>query len=322
MQLPNEILEKAISIAENFSKKDLSRSFKEVSEKYRGEKYGKSLLNQEQEATAYALSRMPATYAAVSTAVTQMLLSIKEKIEIKTLIDIGAGTGAATLAIAQQISFDKIICLEREEAMINLGKNLLSASDKQVVREAEWKKQDIISKDLIEKSDVIVVSYMLNELDKTNCLQLVEKLWNQTNQILLIVDPGTPRDFENMIKIKEFLVEKGANIIAPCSREKGCDLPKGDWCHFLCRVERTKWQKEIKDASVPYEDEKFTYLAFSKQDIGKTDNRVIRPAINKTNFIKVKLCNNGKVEEFEITKKEKELYKKAKKIKVGDILID
>lgn len=318
MQLPNEILEKAIELAENFSKKQLSQSFKEVSEKYCGEKNGNSLLNQTNEATAYALSRMPATYGAVYSALTQTLNTIEKSIDVKTLLDIGAGTGAATLAIANQINLEKITCLEREEAMLNLGKTLLNASEEKVVREATWIKRDLIKEKTTEKADIVVISYMLNELEETKRLELVENLWNQTNQILLIVDPGTPKDFKNMMQIKNFLVDKGAKIIAPCSLEKGCTLPQDDWCHFLCRVERTKWQKDIKMATVPYEDEKFTYLAFSKEDIGKTKNRVIRPPVNKTNFIEVKLCEENGVSEKIYTKKEKDNYKKAKKIKVGD----
>jgi len=321
MQLPKEILEKAISLAENFSKKELSQKFKEVSERYRGEKIGKSLLNRDEEATAYALSRMPATYAAVFSAMLQTLATITKEIELKTLLDIGAGTGAATLAVAEQISVEKIICLEREDAMINLGKNLFSSSNKKVVQEAEWKKLDLMQDEVLETADIVVVSYMLNELDEMSRLQLVEKLWKQTNQILLIVEPGTPKDFQNMMRIKNFLIEKEAKIIAPCSQEKGCALPKEDWCHFLCRVERTKWQKDIKDASVPYEDEKFTYLAFSKQEIGKTNHRVIRPPVFKTNFIEVKMCEEDKIVERTITKKEKEFYKKAKKVRVGECLV-
>lgn len=322
MQLPNEILERAIAIAEKFSKKQLSQSFKEVSNKYCGEKNGNILLNQVEEAAAYSLSRMPATYGAVYNAFSQTLETIETQITLKTLLDVGAGTGAATLAIAEQINLDKITCLEREDAMLNLGKILLEASDKKEVREAIWIKQDLIKESITEtvkeKADIIVVSYMLNELEETKRLELVESLWNQTNQILLIVDPGTPKDFKNMMQIKNFLVDKGAKILAPCAQERGCSLPSDDWCHFLCRVERTKWQKDIKMATVPYEDEKFTYLAFSKEDIGKTKNRVIRQPLNKTNFIQLKLCEENGINEIIYTKKEKELYKKAKKIKVGE----
>ena len=322
MQLPNEILEKAIEIAEKFSKKQLSQSFKEVSNKYCAEKNGYSLLNQEEEAAAYSLSRMPATYGAVYNAFFQTLDTIERQVKLKTLLDVGAGTGAATLAIANQININKIICLEREDAMLNLGKILLEASDKKEIRDAIWIKQDLMKDSIMEtikeKADIIVVSYMLNELDETNRLKLVENLWNQTNQILLIVDPGTPKDFKNMMQIKRFLVNKGARVIAPCANERECSLPSNDWCHFLCRVERTKWQKDIKMATVPYEDEKFTYLAFSKEDIGRTKNRVIRPSINKTNFIQVKLCEENKVSEKIYTRKDKEMYKKAKKIKVGE----
>ena len=122
MNIPIPILEKVIKISENFETKKLTQKFKEVSDRYMGEKNGNRLLTEQDEAVAYSISRMPATFCAVSNAVSQMLNSVSEPIEIKSLIDIGAGTGAATLAIAEQIEFNQITCFERENAMIELRK--------------------------------------------------------------------------------------------------------------------------------------------------------------------------------------------------------
>lgn len=322
MKLPNEILEKIESLANEFERKELANTFQEVSKKYCGEKQGESLVTQRKETVAYAIARMPATYGAVFSTVSQFLtmLSEKEIGQLATLLDIGAGTGAASLAIDNQISLKEITCLEREDRMMALGKELFSISSQKEIREAIWKKRDVTNEEIAERADIVVVSYLLNEMSEENRFSFLEAIWRQTNQILILVDPGTPKDFQNMIKIKEFLVERGANVMAPCSCEKGCPLPEEDWCHFLCRVERTRLQKSVKKADVAYEDEKFTYLVVTKQKWGKTKCRVIRPIIATGNWVEAKVCENGKIAKKIITKKDKEKYKMAKKLKVGDCI--
>ena len=44
---------------------------------------------------------------------------------LKSLLDIGAGTGAATWAISNFIDFENITCLEKEKNMMAFGKNLM-----------------------------------------------------------------------------------------------------------------------------------------------------------------------------------------------------
>lgn len=322
MQLPNEILEKIENLAMEFQRKELADCFQEVSQKYCGKKHGESIVTQRKETIAYATARMPATYGAVSSVISQLMAKLsKNKLDsIHSLLDIGAGTGAATLAISNQILLEDITCLEREDKMIMLGKELFSISSQKEVREAVWKKRDIINKKITENADMVVVSYMLNEMPEEKKFLFLEEIWKHVNQILIIVDPGTPTDFKNIIQIKDFLVEKGANVIAPCSCEKGCPLPEEDWCHFLCRVERTKLQKSVKKADVPFEDEKFTYLVVTKEKLEETKCRVIRPPIITSNWIEVKVCKDGKIEKLVFTKKQKEEYKMAKKLKVGDCI--
>ena len=99
-----------------------------------------------------------------------------------------------------------------------------------------------------------------------------------------------------------------------------CSLPVDDWCHSIVRVERSKVHKFVKDADVPYEDEKFSYIAISREKINNSGARILRHPNISSGFIKVKLCNNGSIEEKTITKKEKDLFKKVKKLKCGDLI--
>ena len=72
---------------------------------------------------AYAATRMPATFGAVYAALFAALT--EADLSPKTLLDVGAGTGAACWAAAALCDFSRITCLERESAMKNLGQALM-----------------------------------------------------------------------------------------------------------------------------------------------------------------------------------------------------
>jgi len=143
-------------------------------------------------------------------------------------------------------------------------------------------------------------------------------MWEATNNLFVIIEPGTPSNFKQMKEIREYLLQKGANLIAPCPHAKACPVENNNWCHFTCRISRIKIHKNLKDAESPFEDEKFTYFVFSKNEKTMAKSRVLRHPIYRPKVVSLELCNNnGKIERLEISKSN-ENYKLARKIKCGD----
>ena len=141
--------------------------------------------------------------------------------------------------------------------------------------------------------------------------------------MLLIIEPGTPESFKKMKKIREYLITCGGNVIAPCIHNKKCELPENDWCQFTCRISRSKLHKVLKGGESPFEDEKFFYLAISKNKENSTRKefaRVLRHPKIESGKITLKLCDNDGIKEKMITKKSKELFKRARKIESGDLI--
>lgn len=314
MKIPYELEEKIEKELENVKLTDLKETAKKLSDRYMNEKRaGQSLLNKEMEALAYSIIRMPATFCAVNKALQETLKRYSP--EIKTMLDIGAGTGAGEWAVLSNIYVNQIICIEREDKMRKLGQKL--APDFENIN---WKSQDIVDENITDTADLVIVSYMINELQEARKEQVIENILSIFNKIVIFIEPGTPEGFNNIRKIQRMAIEKGLNILAPCTSQKECKLPQDDWCHSLVRVERNKIHKFVKDAEAPYEDEKFSYIAISKEKINNSGSRILRHPIISSGFIKMKLCTNGNIEEKTFTKKDKEIFKRAKKLKCGDFM--
>lgn len=318
MELPIELRSLIEEKLEESNIKELKNNSESISLKYR-EKSGKGnrLVTEEIEALAYAAVRMPATYSAVNTALKNIFEIYNP--EIESVLDVGAGTGAGTWAVRNFVDLNDSICLERENVMRNLGENLMQESEIDELRSVKWEKFDLVNSDIRYNADLVICSYVLNELNEADRRMALEKLWNATNKILLIIEPGTPQGFAEIKELRKILINKGGNIVAPCPNIEKCPMPENDWCHTTCRVARTKIHKMLKNGDVPYEDEKFSYIAVSKEKIEKGDfARVLRHPKIESGKITMQVCSIDGIEEKVITKKDKELFKIARKVGCGD----
>ncbi len=319
MEFPIELRVMSEKLVEGISGSEMLENARELSRRYMNESgNGMSLLNKDKEAAVYSIMRMPATFSAVAAALEQ-LCEVSDFVP-RSLLDAGAGTGAGSWAAISYFALDKITCLERESAMENIGRHFMERATDKALNEATWIHRDL-SDDLKDeyKSDLVIASYVLNEMSIDERLKAADKLWDNTEQMLLIVEPGTPVGYSNLKVIREHLIKRGAYIAAPCPHNDECNLEKGDWCHFSCRVQRSKIHKVAKNADAPYEDEKYSYVAFSRQPCNLVRNRIMRHPIAEKGRIRLTVCTDEKkVIEKTVTKSQGEQYRKAKKATCGD----
>lgn len=114
------------------------------------------------------------------------------------------------------------------------------------IQQAEWYSQDLINMEIEEKYDMVISSYVLNEMTGSAGKTVISKLWNCADKLLVIIEPGTPKGFDVIKYAREQLLNLGAHIVAPCPHEQECRIKSDDWCHFTCRVQRSKLHKLIK----------------------------------------------------------------------------
>ena len=310
MEFPAELREKINALTEREDLNTLRVSAARLSENYRAEsKDGKRGAVSRTDVLAYAAVRMSATFAAVSKAL-ELSLSRFDG-EINSILDVGAGTGAGAIAAARLTECENVTCIEREENMLALGRELCEC----VGASAVWEQRDI-SQGIPHSADLVICSYCLNELAEDKRKAVISELAKAAEKLLVIVEPGTPFSFEDMKRTRQLLLEKGLKIAAPCPHGNDCPLPRGDWCHFTSRAQRSRLHKLLKNADVPYEDEKFCFLAAAKESCTPCEARILRKPLIQSGRITLELCGADGIKTETVTKKSP-LFKAARKSESG-----
>ncbi|MDD6050910.1 MAG: small ribosomal subunit Rsm22 family protein [Clostridiales bacterium] len=294
---------------------DLLAAAQGISERYRKESgHGKSLLNREVEALAYATVRMPATFAAVSAALGSTLPCFVG--EIHTVLDVGAGTGAATWAVRMQVEDAVFTCLEREVVMMSLGAELMQ--EDAVLSRTAWIRHDLAASPVTQRADLVMASYVLNEMDAPGRQRVLQQLWACTDKLLLLVEPGTPVGYGQLREARSELIRLGGHVVAPCVHDGACPLPAEDWCQFTSRVARSRLHKQFKGGDAPFEDEKFSYLAVAKCGGKPAQSRILRHPRKESGRIVLRLCTREGIFDRAVTRRDGELFKAARKAGSGD----
>ena len=316
MDMPPKLQSALQEITQTHTLHTLAEHAQTVSDRYRFHpRTGDSLLSRPDEALAYALVRMPATFGAVTSALEQIIDRIHPT-RIHSLLDVGAGTGAATWAAASFFPLQQITCLERTDVMRQTGQTLMEKAG--LTPSPGWLQTDLTRGTITVSADLVIASYVLNELPENNRIDALARLWQAAKDTLLIVEPGTPQGYRQIMQYRTFLLKNGGFLIAPCPHAQACPLSTDDWCHFSCRLARTKQHRRIKQAELGYEDEKFCYLAVSKSPVSAGAGRILRPIESHPRHIRLTLCRpDGQKVRMTVSKKETALYKKAKKAKWG-----
>ena len=314
---PQELTAALEALLAGESAAQLALDAQTISENYRlrtGQ--GSRLLTKEREAAAYAASRMPATFAAAQAALQQAMNA--SGLEIRTLLDCGAGTGAVSWAAAGLLELERVTCLEREDAMRSVGGALMRAGSG-ALSQAVWASCDLTAAQALPGADLVAEGYMLGELREELRLPVAQRLWDAAEKMLLLIEPGTPQGFANLAAVRDHLAGLGAHVAAPCpAGTTRCPMAEGDWCHFAVRVQRTRLHKALKGGDAPYEDEKFGYLALTREaPRAACRARVLRHPMIAPGRITLTLCTGGEKTVRTVTKKDP-LWKQVRKIGAGD----
>jgi ribosomal protein RSM22 (predicted rRNA methylase) len=287
-----------------YSQSEIKKAAIALSERYR--KGITPYLRSPEDRYAYLLTRFPATQAAVARVFQEI-----SAFPIQSLLDIGAGPGTSWDAARQYWNLKQATFVEKDRDFVQIGK--------QMVPQANWICNDA-SAAALTPHDVVLFSYSWGEILN---LPLLERAWQAAQQFLIIIEPGTPRGYESMLKGRDHCIGQQGKVYAPCPHSRACPWQNtSEWCHFGVRLQRSAEHRQAKEASLSYEDEKFSYVILSKQAVPAPFSRLLKDPLKRKGHTLITLCTENGIEQKTITKKDKELFKSTKKLSWGDKLIN
>ncbi|HEX5262716.1 MAG TPA: small ribosomal subunit Rsm22 family protein [Phenylobacterium sp.] len=307
---------------EGVPRKALAERAARTSEAYRAGRSSAGVIREADDALAYALTRLPATYAACATVLSEAA-RMAPGFAPKVLLDAGVGTGAASWAAAEVWpNLKSAIWLDSSPPFLALAARL-SAQGPTALRTAEARRADLTAPGSWPPADIVVASYALAEIEPEEQASVVSELWNASTGLLALVEPGTPAGYGRILAARTALIAAGARILAPCPHGTACPLIGEDWCHFSVRLPRSRDHRVAKGADVPFEDERFSYLVAARPEISTAlrQPRILAPPRVGKPGIALKLCGlDGQVEARVIAKRDKPAYAAARRLSWGDVL--
>lgn len=317
--LPAELKAALDRKLEGFSRSDAAQRSQKISTTYRAGG-GSGTIKSEADALAYALARMPATYAAVAASL-NALAEIVLDLAPETLLDVGAGPGTASWAAAEAFpSLHDFTLLDANATLSRLALDL--ARDSSRLAECRYVPGDA-SGNLAEVSqaDLVIASYVMGELSEADQRKLTDAMWAKARHALVVIEPGTPAGYTRLLALRQQLIAAGAHVAAPCPHERPCPLNAPDWCHFSQRLPRSQAHRQIKGADVPFEDERFIYVALIRTPPAIRAARVLAPPDVGKAGIAAKLCTETGVELAKVPRRDKAAYASARRWRWGDAVI-
>ena len=319
MQLPRELTRAIDELTRGTSPAEIARASAELTSGYRVQRKERPQLDKIHKA-AYLVSRLPATYAVISRALTESKQRISD-LRVESMLDFGAGPGTAMWAAVEQFSeLGKIVLVEDVPEWIAIGKQLAKSSDDFAIRSADWRQESAMQHSSSELFDLVTMSYVLNELRSADITALSSNAWKRTAKLLLIIEPGTPAGFERIRQVRRQLIAEGGHIVAPCPHEVDCPMSGGDWCHFAQRLERSSEHRHAKSGTLGFEDEKYSYIGVAREPVSLPTARILRHPRQHSGHIEFELCTPRGLKRETISKKQGPKYKEARRAGWGDAI--
>jgi ribosomal protein RSM22 (predicted rRNA methylase) len=318
--LPAELKVALDAMLEGMSRSDIATRAALISRTYR-DGGTSAAIRSETDALAYALARMPATYAAVA-ACLNALSEIKPDFSPATFLDVGAGPGTASFAAAEAFSsltsfalFDanpalRALALDLTRDNARLGGLAYTSGDAR----AALAKAD--------GADLVIASYLIGELGEADRVVLAAAMWAKARDTLLVIEPGTPAGYARMLGLRRQLIGAGAHVAAPCPHDETCPLQPPDWCHFAQRLARSRAHKQVKGAEVPFEDEKFAYVVLTRASITERPARLLAPPMIGKAEIAARLCTAEGITIAKVARRDKAAYARARHWRWGDAIAE
>jgi ribosomal protein RSM22 (predicted rRNA methylase) len=268
---------------------------------------------------AYLTARLPATYAAVAKVLAEVA-RLRPGWAPASVLDAGSGPGTASwAAVALWPDIERAILVDNDAEFLAMAGRLAAQAEASALRSATSLCRAIGDPTPLPAADLAIAAYALAEMAEDEQRASIDRLWGAA-ETLVIVEPGTPAGFARILAARSQVLGQGARVIGPCPHENACPIAAPDWCHFSVRLPRSRAHMHAKAAQVPFEDEKFCWLAASRLPAARAAARVIKPPRQTKVEIVLPLCTENGLETRRIPRRDKPAHAAARKLDWGDAL--
>lgn len=292
----------------------LTTATQELTADYRASRPGGGRAWGRQHYLAYLVARLPATCGAVESALEQAHTSCPT-LSPTSIADLGAGPGTSVVALAHRFPSAVFRLYERDVEFVSLGRRLLEGPSPPTV---EYSTTDIASAAPLEPADLVLFSYSFGELQEHDATRALSRAWEATRQMLVVIEPGSPRGYRVVLAARRQLVEAGGHVAAPCPHDSACPVEGSDWCHFASRVPRSQLHRRVKLGALSYEDEKFSYVAVARLPVQRMDGRVIRRPMLRPRVVDLVCCTPRGIAHVAVGKADRVYYRAARDVRWGE----
>ncbi|MGF0536527.1 small ribosomal subunit Rsm22 family protein [Agrobacterium sp. ES01] len=317
MELPSPLRSAVDAMLEGERLEALSRAAETLSSRYRKEvRDGRLHIDGAIAAKAYLATRLPATFAAVRAAF-DMVTEADPDFAPRTLLDFGAGPGTVLWAASDcWPDLERAQMIETSGAIRTVGEKLSGSSTVSTT----WTDGDITRRmPEVEPAELVTLAYVLDELPETAIGEVTQRLWALASRTLVIIEPGTTAGWKRILAARQVLIEAGAHLLAPCPHAQTCPIESPDWCHFSRRVARSRIHRLAKKGEVPWEDEKYIFIAASRVAAAPPSARVLSPPRVNGGVGRIKLCRaDGRAGEETFSRRDGEVFRQVRRADWGD----
>ncbi|MGE3975813.1 MAG: small ribosomal subunit Rsm22 family protein [Bdellovibrionales bacterium] len=177
---------------------------------------------------------------------------------MKSYLDFGSGLGAYSFLLAE-MGLSKGVCIDHSVDALHLHEDLMKRFSKPT--SIRW--YEAFNGVVDSNTEVGIFSYVFTELEKL-------PKWCLRMESLVIVEPSTRDDGRHLMELREFFMDEGYSVWAPCLHQLECPLlehSKKDWCHDRIFFNQPEWFQKI-EAFLPMKNKTitFSYLLLRKTE--------------------------------------------------------
>ncbi|MDQ3341563.1 MAG: methyltransferase [Myxococcota bacterium] len=189
------------------------------------------------------------------------------------VVDLGAGCGAMSLGLVGVVPDVEVAAIDRDAAALEIAAAALRRFTPAITTRI-----GDVTKAPIPPCDLVVMGTVLNELDETAAIGVVERALAAIadDGAVIIIEPALRATSRALHAIRDAVIARGVHIFAPCTRRIApCPAlsDPDDWCHedrplaLPPRTAELARLTHLRDGGM-----KFSYLVLRKQALALVDD--------------------------------------------------